>query len=66
MMRNLTVEQHSTWNRLVLNCPYGDYTASTPVINPENPQDNAQHALHCLCLVSEPIYIFANVSLLQP
>ena len=44
VMRDLVVEQHSTQNRLALNHPYGDYTALTPVINQENPQDNAQHA----------------------
>ena len=35
---------------------------------PENPQESLQHALHCLCLVSEPtiLYFSANVSLLQP
>ena len=33
-----------------------------------NPQENAQHALHYLCLVSEPtiLYFYANVSSLQP
>ena len=48
-MRDLTVEQHSRWNRLVLNCPYRANTVTTPVIH----QRDAQHALLCLCLVSE-------------
>ena len=33
MTRDLAVEQHSTQNRSVLNCPYRAYTASTPVIH---------------------------------
>ena len=35
---------------------------------PENPQKNGQHALHSLCLVSEPtiLYFSTNVSLPQP
>ena len=45
---------------------------SLPSINsslqPRNPQKNAHHALHHLCLVSEPtiLYLSANVSLPQP
>ena len=34
---------------------------------PGNPQEDAQHALHCLCLVSEPtLYFSDNISSLQP
>ena len=68
MMRDLTVEQHSTQNGLALNCPYGDYPALTPVIIQEIHRTTAQHALHCLCLVSEPtiFYFSINVSLPQP
>ena len=68
MMQDLAVEQHSTQNRLMLNCLYGDYPALTPVINQETHRKNAQHTLHHLCLVSEPtiLYFSANVSLLQP
>ena len=68
MMRDLTVEQHSTWNGLALNCPYGDYPVLTPFIHQEIHRKNVQHALHHLCLVSEPnILLFsANVSLPQP
>ena len=47
-MRDLTVEQHSTWNGLALNHPYRATTMSNPVIQ------HVQHALRCLCLVSEP------------
>ena len=53
-MRDLTVEQYSTWNRLALNCPHRANPALTPVIH----QRNAQHALYCLCLVSEPTLYF--------
>ena len=33
MMRDLAVEEHSTWNRLALNCLYRTNTTSTPVIH---------------------------------
>ena len=33
MMRDLTVEQHSTQNGLALSCPYRTNTVSTPVIH---------------------------------
>ena len=33
VMRDLAVEQHSTWNGLVLNHPYRANTASTLVIH---------------------------------
>ena len=59
MMRDLTVEQHSTWNGLVLSVDSSHL--------PRNPQENAQHALHHLFLVSEPtLYFSANVNLPQP
>ena len=35
MMRDLTVEQHSTWNGLALNCLYTDYPVLPPVIHQE-------------------------------
>ena len=68
VMRDLTVEQHSTWNGLALNHLHREYPVLSPVINQETHRKNAQHALHHLCLVSEPtiLYFSANVSSLQP
>ena len=61
MIRDLAVEQHSTQKRLVLNHLYRANPASTPVIH----QKDAQHALHCLCLVSEPTLYFPLMSALH-
>ena len=67
-MRDHTVEQHSTWNELALNCPYGDYPSIDSSHQAGNPQKNGQHALHCLCLESEStiLYFSTDVSLPQP
>ena len=49
--------------------PYGNYPALTPVTNQKTHRKKPRkHALHCLCLVSEPtiLYFSTNVSLLQP
>ena len=73
MTRDLAVLQHCTVNRLVLNCPYGDYPASIPVINQETHRKNGQHALNHLCLVIEPTILYFplisahhNLRLLSP
>ena len=57
MTRDLTVEEHSTWNRLALNC----HTGSTQHQLQLSAREDAQHALHCLCLVSK-FFISTNIS----
>ena len=49
VMRDLTMEQHCTWNGLALNC----HTELTQHQTQSSTREDAQHALHCLCLVSE-------------
>ena len=61
MTRHLVVEQHSTQNRLVLNCPYRANIALTPVT----------HQRRCTTFLKSPLarskfFISANVTLPQP
>ena len=58
MMRDLAVEQHSTQNGLVLNHPY----KATQHQSQSSTREDAQHGLHCLCLVSEPTLYFSIMS----
>ena len=53
------MEQHATWNGLVLNHPYGDCSVSFSSRQLEKTyKTTVRHALHHLCLVSESIFIF--------
>ena len=63
-MRDLAVEQHCTWNGLALNLPRTESTQHQPQ---SSTREEAQHALHCLCLENKStLKFFTNVSLPQP
>ena len=68
MMLDLTVEQHSTWNGLVVNHPMWRLHMNFQAISQTVSRMTTQHASHHVCLVSETtIFCFtAHVSLLQP
>ena len=67
MMQDLTVEQHSIWNRSVLNHLYRDCLIEFQDIGQKVHRTTIHHAFHHSCLVSESIILYnAHVSLPQP